>query len=149
MKRIAILSDTHGLLRPEVIERVKTADVILHAGDFDREEVAEKLRRCGDFYGVRGNNDWWAELTLSWTLTFTIEGIRFFMVHDKWDVPRRLPEVDVVIYGHTHKYACETRDGVLWINPGSCGRRRFGGELSFLMMEANEGTFTLEKIEIE
>ena len=148
MKRIAILSDTHGLLRPEVMERLETVDIILHAGDFDTEPVAEALRRRGDFYGIRGNNDWWAR-SLAKTLTFTIEGIRFFMVHDRRDIPRRLPEVDVVIYGHSHKYACETRDGILWLNPGSCGRRRFGGELSFLIMEAQEGRFTLEKVDIE
>lgn len=70
------------------------------------------------------------------------------MVHNKKDVPAELSGVDVVVYGHSHKYAREERDGVLWLNPGSCGRRRFGQEITFCMMTAEDGRYQLEKITV-
>lgn len=133
MKRIAILSDTHGLLRPEVLDSLKTANAILHAGDINTQAIVDTLQAYGTpVYIVRGNNDKeWAE-GLPLSLTFEIEGVRFFMTHNKKDVPRGLSCVDVVVYGHSHKYACDDQSGVLWINPGSCGRRRFHQRLHSL-----------------
>lgn len=146
MKRIAIVSDTHGLLRPEVMERLASADVILHAGDINTQDVVDRLRACGECYIVRGNNDKaWAD-GLPHSLTFAIEGVRFFMIHNRKEVPQSLSGVDVVVYGHSHKYACEHRDGVLWLNPGSCGRRRFDQEITFCMMEAGDGRYRVDKI---
>ena len=75
-----------------------------------------------------------------------MEGVRFFMVHNKKDVPKDLPGVDVVVFGHSHRYAMEDRDGVLWLNPGSCGRRRFDQEITFAMMTAEEGRYQVEKV---
>ena len=148
MKRIDILSDTHGLLRPEVISRLAGADLILHAGDIDTQTVADELSRYGALCMVRGNNDgMWAE-HIPEHRTVTIEDLRFFVVHNRRDVPRELSDVDVVVYGHSHVYAAEVRNGVLWLNPGSCGRRRFGQELSFCMMEAEHGSYRFEKITI-
>ena len=148
MKRIAILSDTHGLLRPEVLNRLEEADVILHAGDINTRAIVDRLRALGPLYIVRGNNDKeWAE-DLPHSLTFTVEGVRFFMVHNKKDVPKDLSGVDVVVYGHSHRYAMEDREGVLWLNPGSCGRRRFDQEITFAMMTAEEGRYQVEKVVI-
>lgn len=146
MKHIAILSDTHGLLRPEVMARLAGADAILHAGDVNTQAVVDALRACAPLYIVRGNNDKdWAE-ALPNDLSVTLEGLRFFMVHNKKDVPGDLSGVDVVVYGHSHKYACEERGGVLWLNPGSCGRRRFGQEITFCMMTVENGRYRIEKI---
>lgn len=148
MKHIAILSDTHGLLRPEVMARLEGADAILHAGDINTQAIVDTLRACAPAYIVRGNNDKaWAE-DLSHDLTVTIGGVRFFMVHNKKEIPKDLSGVDVVVYGHSHKYACEERDGVLWLNPGSCGRRRFDQEITFCMMEIENGKYRVEKIAI-
>ena len=148
MKRIAILSDTHGLLRPEVLDRLEEADVILHAGDINTQAIVDRLKALGPLYIVRGNNDKeWAE-DLPHSLTFTVEGVRFFMVHNKKDVPKDLSSVDVVVYGHSHRYAMEDREGVLWLNPGSCGRRRFDQELTVARMTAEEGRYQVEKVVI-
>ena len=108
----------------------------------------DKLQECAPLYIVRGNNDkeWAIDLPLS--LTFTIESVRFFLVHNKKDVPADLSDVDVVIYGHSHKYACEERNGVLWLNPGSCGRRRFDQEITFAIMTIDNGHIQVEKVVI-
>ena len=148
MKRIVILSDTHGLLRPEVLDHLSDADAIIHGGDINTQAIVETLRGFAPLYIVRGNNDKeWAE-DPPHSLTFTIEGIRFFVVHNKRDIPEDLSGVDVVVYGHSHKYACEKRDGILWLNPGSCGRRRFDQEITMAVMTAENGQFQVEKVTI-
>ena len=145
MKRIVILSDTHGLLRTEVLEYLSQADVIIHGGDINTQAIVDTLQGFAPLYIVRGNNDKeWAE-NLPHSLTFAIEGIHFFLVHNKRDVPPDLSDVDVVVYGHSHKYACEERGGVLWFNPGSCGRRRFNQEITLAVMTAEDGQFQVEK----
>lgn len=147
-KRIGVISDTHGLLRPEVLDVLKTCDCILHAGDFDRPEILEQLRYLGNIYVVQGNNDRGWATNLSSTLRFRIEDVEFFMTHNKKDVAWELGNVQVVITGHTHKYAEETKDGRLWLNPGSCGRSRFGGEVTMAVMEIDRKDFKVEKIKI-
>lgn len=148
MKHIIVLSDTHGLLRPEVLEYLSQADVIIHGGDINTQAIVDKLRECAPLHIVRGNNDkeWAAGLPLC--LTFVIEGIRFFLVHNKKDVPPDLSDTDVVIYGHSHKYALEDRNGILWLNPGSCGRRRFNQEITLAMMTVDNGNTQVEKVVI-
>lgn len=148
MKRIVILSDTHGLLRPEVLEYLSQADTIIHGGDINTQAIVDKLREYAPLHIVRGNNDKeWAE-ELPHSLTFTIEEVSFFLVHNKKDVLADLSSVDVVIYGHSHKYACEERNGVLWLNPGSCGRRRFDQEITFAVMTVDSGQIQVEKVVI-
>ena len=145
-KRIGIISDTHGLLRPEVISILKTCDCILHAGDVDRPEILDQLRYLGSLYVVRGNNDGdWAK-NLSRTLRFKIEGIEFFMTHNKKDVAWDLGTAQVVIFGHSHHYFEKMIDGRLWLNPGSCGRSRFGGEVTMAVMEIEGGYWKTNKI---
>ena len=146
--KLAILSDTHGLLRPEVVEYQKTADAILHAGDINRPEIVEELKGYAPLYIVRGNNDReWAE-SLPHDLTVTLGGVSFYMVHNKKEVPADLSGIDAVIFGHSHKYLREERDGILWLNPGSCGPRRFHQEITMMMAEAESGTLRVEKITI-
>ena len=144
--KIGIVSDTHGLLRPEVVEILKTCDCILHGGDVHKPELLDVLRPLANIYVVRGNNDKeWAK-NLSQSLRFTIDGVEFFMVHDKRNVARNLGNAQVVIFGHSHKYFEQVIDGRLWLNTGSCGRRRFGGELSMAVMTIEHGTYQVEKI---
>ena len=148
MKRIVILSDTHGLLRPEVLNYLANADAIIHGGDINTQAIMDTLRDFAPLHIVRGNNDKeWAE-DLPHSLTVTIEGVRFFVVHNKRDIPADLSGVDVVVYGHSHKYACEKRDGALWLNPGSCGRRRFDQEITLAVMTVEDGQFQVEKVTI-
>ena len=147
--KMGIISDTHGLLREEVKERLKDCTYIFHAGDVDRPEILDELRTMGFLYVVRGNNDWRFREKLQKSLRFEIEGVRFFLTHDKRDVSRRLEDVDVVIFGHSHKYYQETIDGRLWLNPGACGRPRFGLGLTMAVMEIEEGQFQVEKISLD
>lgn len=147
-KKIGVISDTHGLLRPEVLEILKTCDCILHGGDVNKPELLDILRPLASIYVVRGNNDKeWAE-GLSKSLRFNIEGVEFFMAHNKKDVAWNLEKVQVVVFGHTHKYFEKIIDGRLWLNPGSCGKRRFDQEITMAVITADNGTFSVEKIVI-
>lgn len=146
--KIAILSDTHGLLRPEVLEYLKTADVILHGGDINRQEIVDALRRYAPLYVVRGNNDKaWAE-AIPHHLKVTLDGVTFCMVHNRKELPADLDGVDAVVFGHSHKYVQEEKDGLLWLNPGSCGPRRFHQEITMMMAEIVDGVLQVEKITI-
>lgn len=148
MKHIAILSDTHGLLREHVMTEPSAADIIIHAGDINTPNIVESMRKRGETYVVRGNNDRdWAE-ALPKSITVTMEGVRFFIIHNKLDVPKYLTNVDVVIYGHSHKYFAEVINGVLFLNPGSCGRRRFDLELTMCRMTVDTGHYQFEKVMI-
>lgn len=144
--KVGIISDTHGLLRPEVLEILKSCDCILHGGDINKPEILDTLRPLASIYVVRGNNDKdWAE-GLAKTLTFSIEGVKFFMVHNKRDVAWDLKDAQVVVFGHSHKYFEREIDGRLWLNPGSCGRSRFGGEVTMAVMTIENGKYNVEKI---
>lgn len=132
----AIISDTHGILRDEVVEVIKDCDVILHGGDFDCKRVLEELEQMGKkVYAVRGNNDWDLWEKLPPCLDFVLYGLHFYMVHDKDDIPENLENVDVMIYGHSHKYEERHENGRLVLNPGSCGRERFGLPLTMAVLD--------------
>ncbi|MBR0387210.1 MAG: metallophosphoesterase family protein [Clostridia bacterium] len=138
---IAVLSDSHGFLRREVVAEIQDCTHILHAGDIIRETDLDELRLYGFIYAVRGNNDLWQDglRDLAGILRFEIGGVRFLMVHDRWDVPRNLAGVQAVIFGHTHQYSEDWRDGQLWLNPGSCGRSRFGGAVTMAKIQVQSG----------
>lgn len=147
--KIGIISDTHGLLREEVKERLKDCTYIFHAGDVDRPEILDELRTMGFLYVVRGNNDgYWAQ-NLRRSLNFSVGNVKFFMVHDRKDAAWELGDTQVVIFGHSHKYFCQEIDGRLWLNPGSCGRNRFGGEVTMAVMTVENGSWEVEKIVLQ
>ena len=145
---IAVLSDSHGFLRREVVAEIQDCTHILHAGDIIRETDLDELRLYGFIYAVRGNNDLWQDglRELAGILRFEIGGVRFLMVHDRWDVPRNLAGVQAVIFGHTHQYSEEGRDGQLWLNPGSCGYSRWGTPVTMAIMEIDKGDYTVKQI---
>lgn len=146
--RIAVLSDTHDILRPQVKEILRSCDAAIHAGDVTTEEVMDEMRKLTNIYVVRGNNDYHLSY-LRQTLSCSIAGISFLAVHDRRNAGRNLDNTQVVIFGHTHRYSQEVIGGRLWLNPGSCGRRRFSGELTMAVLTAEEGKIlNLEKIEI-
>ena len=147
--KMGIISDTHGLLREEVKERLKDCTYIFHAGDVDRPEILDELRTMGFLYVVRGNNDgYWAQ-NLRRSLNFSVGNVKFFMVHDRKDAAWELGDTQVVIFGHSHKYFCQEIDGRLWLNPGSCGRNRFGGEVTMEVMTVENGSWEVEKIVLQ
>lgn len=136
--RIAVLADTHNVLLPDVQAILKSCDAAIHAGDVTGEQVMDELRRLTNIYVVRGNND--RDLGyLKKTLRCTIGGVSFLAVHDRRDAGPQISEVQAVIYGHSHRYAHDVIDGRVWLNPGSCGRRRFGGELTMAVITVLEG----------
>ena len=147
--KMGIISDTHGLLREEVKERLKDCTYIFHAGDVDRPEILDELRTMGFLYVVRGNNDgYWAQ-NLRRSLNFSVGNVKFFMVHDRKDAAWELGDTQVVIFGHSHKYFCQEIDGRLWLNPGSCGRSRFGGEVTMAVMTVENGSWEVEKVVLQ
>lgn len=128
MTRIGLISDTHGLLRPEALDFLAGSDHILHAGDICGPEVLDRLRDIAPVTAVRGNNDRgeWA-LALQEIEAVDWDGVRILMIHDLGELPRdRLRDgVRVVVSGHSHKPVVQERDGVVFVNPGSPGPRRF------------------------
>ena len=147
--RIAVISDSHGLLRPEVIRRVQECDCVLHAGDILKETDLDELAVYGPVYAVRGNCDYssWT-LRLQGILRFQISGAHFLMVHDRRDAPRDLEGVQIVIHGHTHHYSEEWADGRLWLNPGSCGYPRFGTEATMAILTIRNGGIYPRRIDL-
>lgn len=125
MLRIGLVSDTHGLLRPEVLDFLRGSHHILHAGDICGPEVLERLREIAPLTAVRGNNDLgaWAD-DLAHSLVVRFEGVAIHMVHDLKELALAGP-VRVVVSGHSHQPKVEEREGILYVNPGSAGPRRF------------------------
>lgn len=79
-------------------------------------------------------------------LTVTLDGVTFVMVHNKKELPADLSGADVVVFGHSHKYVQEEKDGLLWLNPGSCGPRRFHQEITMMMADVSGGNIRVEKV---
>jgi putative phosphoesterase len=128
MARIGVISDTHGLVRPEALRALEGADLIVHAGDVGRPEVLDALRTVAPVVAVRGNNDRgpWAA-ALAETEVVESDGRSLYVLHDlkELDLDPRAAGFDAVIAGHSHQPRVERRDGVLYLNPGSAGPRRF------------------------
>jgi len=128
MARIGLVSDTHGLLRPEAVRFLRGADAIVHAGDICDPGILEELAALAPVTAVRGNNDVgaWAE-RLPETALLQWDVIRLFAIHDlaQLDFDPAAAGVHVVVSGHSHKPRVEQRADVLFVNPGSAGPRRF------------------------
>jgi putative phosphoesterase len=126
--RVGLISDTHGLVREEVIAALTGCQRILHAGDIDDPEVLIKLRRLAPVTVVRGNNDRgaWAEAIPVYDVV-EFGAVSVYIRHDQaeLDVDPRAAGLRVMMFGHSHKPLVENRDGVLFVNPGSAGPRRF------------------------
>jgi putative phosphoesterase len=122
---IGLIADTHGLLRPEAVAALEGSDLIIHAGDVGREAVLDALRALAPVAAVRGNvdTDPWAR-ELPERLDLEADGLRIRVTHIR---PRKADRdvTDVVIFGHSHQPLVECSGGVLWVNPGSAGPRRF------------------------
>jgi len=126
--QIGVISDTHGLLRPEAVAALRGSDRILHAGDVGDPGILDRLRELAPVTAVRGNIDreTWAA-ALPETELVEVEGVSLYMLHDlaRLDLKPEAAGIRVVIYGHTHQPEIEERNGVLYFNPGSVGPRRF------------------------
>ncbi|HYC35427.1 MAG TPA: metallophosphoesterase family protein [Usitatibacter sp.] len=126
--RIGLISDTHGLLRPQAIEALRGSDHILHAGDIGSEAVLRELAGLAPIHAVRGNNDReaWAR-AIPEALLLELGGIRIHVLHDLAElaIDPRAEGVALVVSGHSHKPRVDDKEGVTFVNPGSAGPRRF------------------------
>jgi len=146
--RIGIISDTHGLLRSEVTEALAGCEAILHAGDINKQSILDKLNDIAPVYVVRGNNDKeWAEY-ISWFLEIEFAGKRIYITHRRADMPKDTSRYDLVVYGHSHKYDLHKDGNTIFLNPGSCGPRRNGQEITLAIAEIEEDGIQVRKVEI-
>ena len=146
--KLGILSDTHNLLRPEVLDALAGADAILHAGDISSRAILDRLGELAPVYAVRGNADReWAE-DLPPVLDLELGGLRICMTHKKKDLPPDLTPYDLALVGHSHQYAESMLGRTLLLNPGSCGPRRFRQPITLATAEVENGQIRVTRIEI-
>jgi uncharacterized protein len=141
--RIGIISDTHGLLRPEVTERLAGVHHVIHAGDIGRPEVISGLRKIAPITAIRGNIDrgeWAAQYPD--TVLVKLGGRSFYVLHNlkELDFDPAAAGIDVVVSGHSHRPKIETVGGVLYLNPGSAGPRRFSLPIAVATLELTGDT---------
>jgi putative phosphoesterase len=148
---VGVISDTHGLLRPEAVEALKGSELIVHAGDIGGPEVIEALRAIAPVVAVRGNNDRgeWAE---EFPVYDVVEvGAAFvYVLHDlkELDLSPEAAGFRVVVSGHSHKPLVEERRGVLFLNPGSAGPRRFKLPVTVARLTLGGGRASAEIIDL-
>lgn len=140
MTRIGLISDTHNLVRPEALLHLQGCEAIIHAGDICEPAVLDALGQIAPVTVVRGNNDTgdWAR-AIPTHATLTVQQVKILVVHDQADLdvdPRR-EGIKVVVTGHSHKPLIDERDGVLFVNPGSAGPRRFRLPVSAGLLEVD------------
>ncbi len=144
---IGVISDTHGLLRPEAVAALSGSDAILHAGDVGAPEILERLGHIAPVYAIRGNVDiepWTTSLPA--TLTTTLGSAQFFLIHNRADLKKVSPNTKAVIFGHSHLPLIENKDGVLFFNPGSAGPKRFSLPISLGRIRVESGNLYPELI---
>ena len=150
---LGVISDTHGLLRPEAVEALRGSDMIVHAGDIGSPEVLRGLETIAPVIAVRGNNDRepWAK-NLPLTNDLELGGASIYVLHDvnELDLDPRVAGFSVVIAGHSHQPRSEDRAGVLFFNPGSAGPRRFRLPISVgrILIEGSRVRGSLRTLEI-
>jgi len=148
---VGVISDTHGLLRPEALTALRESDYIIHAGDIGDAEILEKLTAIAPVTAVRGNVDKeaWAR-KLPETEALELGGVSVYVLHDvsQLDLKPEAAGFHVVISGHSHVPKCETRNGVLFFNPGSAGPRRFKLPVSVGALTIVDGRARAEIVEV-
>ena len=136
--KIGILSDTHGILKEEVLKNLEGCMALFHAGDVGGMEILERLRKIAPVYGVEGNNDS-IEMGLPKSLEVELEGYKFFMIHDLKSIKEVPKGYDFIISGHSHQFDIHYKSKTTYINPGACGKRRFGLPLTMVLMNLEKG----------
>lgn len=138
--KIGVISDTHGLLRPQALAALRDCEQIIHAGDIGSPDIVQRLASIAPLHVVRGNNDLGADWAghLADHLRFELCGWPALLVHDIADVPALLdPGVKLVITGYSHQPKIEWREARLYLNPGSAGRRRFKLPVTLALLEVD------------
>jgi len=148
---LGVISDTHGLLRPEAVKALRGSDRILHAGDVGAPQILEALANIAPVTVIRGNvdTDAWAR-SLPATEVVEAGGVSLYMLHDlgQLDLKARAAGFRVVVYGHSHQPKMEEKNGVLYFNPGSAGPRRFHLPVSVGKLTIAAGKVRAELVEL-
>jgi uncharacterized protein len=148
---LGVISDTHGLMRPEALKALEGATMIIHAGDIGTPEVLDALRKIAPVVAVRGNNDMedWAH-ALPETEVVEVGSVALYVLHDvkTLDLDPVTAGFHAVISGHSHRPAIATRQGVLFLNPGSAGPRRFTLPVSVARLVIGGDTIDVQLIEL-
>lgn len=149
---VGLISDTHGLLRPEAVKKLRGSRYIVHAGDIGDPAVLEALAKIAPVTAVRGNNDTgpWAR-KLPETALLKVGRRRIYVIHDlsELDLDPAAERIDVVVSGHSHKPKQEIREGVLFVNPGSAGPRRFTLPIALARLEISADGVRCEGISLD
>jgi len=148
---IGLISDTHGLLRPEALQALAGSGLIIHAGDVGKPEILDQLRAIAPVVAVRGNidkGDWASHLPL--TAVVETEAVLIYVLHDvhELDLDPAAAGFGIVISGHSHKASREERSGVLYVNPGSAGPRRFRLPLTVARLDLRRSPWDLAFVEL-
>ena len=150
-KRVGVISDTHGLVREEALAALRGSDLIVHAGDIGSPQVLEALRRVAPTHAVRGNNDRdsWG-MSLPPTEVVTVGAHHLYLLHDiaDLDLDPAAAGFAAVICGHSHKPRIDWRDGVLYLNPGSAGPRRFKLPIAVARLRVTRDAIEPELVEL-
>jgi putative phosphoesterase len=147
MRIAGVISDTHGLLRPEAMDALAGVDLIIHAGDVGTPEVLARLETIAPVHAVSGNVDrpgW-----LPATCAITVHSARVYVVHRIADLDVDDAEYQAIIFGHSHNPSIENRAGVLYLNPGSAGPRRFRLPVTLARLHVREAVVSAEIIRLE
>lgn len=149
--RIGVISDTHGLVRPEALYALRGSELVLHAGDIGKPKVLEALASLAPVVAIRGNIDRgdWAD-DLPWERTVELKQVRVLLIHDLKDLNRdpREDRVDIVISGHSHKPSIRRENGLLFLNPGAAGPRRFKLPVAVAKLHTDDGQIEPKIIEL-
>jgi uncharacterized protein len=152
MVRVGVISDTHGLLRPQALAALAGSDFIVHAGDIGTPDILDALRAMAPLTAVRGNNDRgaWAE-PIPPAADLRIAGVHIHVLHDLHALALDAAGAgfDVVVSGHSHRPAIVRRGGVLYVNPGSAGPRRFRLPIAVATLRIEDGAVDARVVELE
>ena len=151
-KRIGLISDTHGLLREEALRALRGSELIVHAGDVGKPEILDTLRKLAPVIAVRGNVD-----TTEWARVLPVAAgadagaVQIYVLHDvkALDLNPAAAGFHVVVSGHSHKFGRSERSGVLYINPGSAGPRRFQLPITVARLDLGKAPWVLEFVDLE
>src|SRR5262245_22189394 len=150
--RVGVISDTHGLLRPEALRALRRSDLLIHAGDVGNAEVLDQLRRVARTFVVRGNNDtgsWAARLPE--TVSIRVGETRFHVLHEisRLALDPVAAGIAIVVSGHSHRPSVARRDGIVYLNPGSAGPRRFTLPISIARLSISGGRIRAKIVELD
>jgi uncharacterized protein len=150
-KTIGLISDTHGLLRPQALRTLEGSDLIVHAGDVGDPEILEALKTIAPVFAVRGNVDTepWAQ-ALPETEVVETDSVTIYVLHDlhALDLDPFAAGFHIVVSGHSHKPAREERGGVLFINPGSAGPRRFDLPVTVAILRVDQSPWKVDVVDL-